>query len=130
MLSETRKWQDMDKKLMKEFTDTSKGEMNPDFAFLKKVFLRKIKRKKKVVDGESDDEDESSSDLSDSSDSEFDETCPENCDKSMYNKILELREKRLDLEDALIIMKKKMDQLNNTNKALLNKEKNITKNVE
>jgi len=121
-------WEEKDVRLMKEFNSCVIGKSNPYFPILRKIFLRKIKRK---AEGESDaDSDfDDDFDLSDDSDSDFEELCPEGCEQSMYNKVLELRERRLDLEESLDAQRKRVDELKAINKNLLGREKNITKNL-
>ncbi len=117
-LEEIHLWQEKDRKIMKEF-DNIVGERNPFYDDLKRIFKRKIKRHKrghggrrKDGDGDGDgdlSESESSSeswsdgDGGDSSDGDGaggdkneDDSCPKDCDNLIYEKVMELREKRLD----------------------------------
>lgn len=71
---------------------------------LLKIFKRKIKRKKHKLDDDTFDEDSSDydddDDLSDEED-DLDDSCPPGCDTGLYEQVIELREKRLDMEDVL-----------------------------
>jgi WD40 repeat protein len=110
-----------EKQLHSTFT-ASLGENNKFAEFLTKVFKKKIKRTKKkeqLEEGseseseeDSDDEDLSSSD--DESDSEAgldDSVCPVGCDETLFDQTLELREKRLDIEEELVDEKKTVETL-------------------
>lgn len=86
------------------------GENNKNEEYMTKVFKRKVKRTKKKVkeENEGDDEEEvdSDSDLSsynsDNDESqEFEEEIPSECEQAIWNKVIELREKRLDQEEIL-----------------------------
>ncbi|XP_078512752.1 cilia- and flagella-associated protein 44 isoform X2 [Lissotriton helveticus] len=118
------KLHDREKALQATF-QASLGENNKFADFLTKVFKKKIKRtKKKVVEGE-EDEDEDSEEESDeesgwesdeedlgSEEEPFDDSmCPENCDPDLFENTLQLRESRLDLEEAQAEEKKLVDNL-------------------
>ncbi|KAH9503836.1 Cilia- and flagella-associated protein 44 [Bulinus truncatus] len=112
------KLQEKEKGLMAQFTQ-SLGENNKFAEYLTKVFKKRVKRtKKKATDGADSDED-SDSDSSDESeweesDEESDsevggydlDVCPPGCDQKLYDDTCMLREKRLDIEDALTEEKK------------------------
>ncbi|CAG5122902.1 unnamed protein product, partial [Candidula unifasciata] len=114
------KLQEKEKTLMATFTQ-SLGE-NKFSDYLMKVFKHKIKRtKKKMADGQ--DSDEGSEDES-SDDSDWEESdeeseseaggydldiCPPGCDQKLYDDTCMLREKRLDIEEALADEKKVLD---------------------
>ncbi|KAH9503837.1 Cilia- and flagella-associated protein 44 [Bulinus truncatus] len=115
------KLQEKEKGLMAQFTQ-SLGENNKFAEYLTKVFKKRVKRtKKKATDGADSDED-SDSDSSDESeweesDEESDsevggydlDVCPPGCDQKLYDDTCMLREKRLDIEDALTEEKKNAD---------------------
>eukprot|EP00493_Phyllostaurus_siculus_P028099 UN28447 len=115
---------------MKEFTACVIGDSNPYYLTLRKIFLRKIKRRLEGADSDDDSDFDDDFDLSDDSDSDFEEFCPEGCEQSMYNKVLELRERRLDLDEALDAQRKRVDELRSINKNLLGREKNIAKSLQ
>lgn len=82
------------------------------------MFKRKIKRRSNDKesddeDDESDDEDYMSSDAESSDeDEEFDDSvCPTGCDAVLYQEVYDLREKRLDIEEALAEQRKSAEQL-------------------
>jgi WD40 repeat protein len=96
------------------------GENNKNEEFLTKVFKRKIKRVKKKVaeegeneENESEEEDEVSDESSynseDEEGDEFQEVIPGDCDQATWNAILELREKRLDVEEVLQEVQKNVE---------------------
>uniref|UniRef100_A0A4W3IEQ6 Cilia and flagella associated protein 44 n=2 Tax=Callorhinchus milii TaxID=7868 RepID=A0A4W3IEQ6_CALMI len=103
----------------------SLGENNKHIEFLTKVFKKKIKRaKKKEAQLDEDDEEESDEESEeqfgmssdeDESDSEMsgldDTVCPENCDPSLFDNTIQLREVRLDIEELLAEEKKVTDQM-------------------
>ncbi|KAI8897709.1 WD40-repeat-containing domain protein, partial [Globomyces pollinis-pini] len=113
------------------------GENNKNEEFLGKVFRRKIKRvKKKVKEGgqnaeeEEEEEEDSESEASsynsdDEGDEEFDEIIPSDCDPGLWQKILNIREKRLDQEEILGEVQKAVEALKKENDSLLKKEKII-----
>ena len=145
-LEEIHLWQEKDKKIMKEF-DNIVGERNQFYDELKKIFKRKIKRHKRGNngDGNGDDESDSESSYDSSSDdddndgdsdsdgnsdkNDGDDSCPKDCDNLIYEKVMELREKRLDQEEILIEFEKAVNELKSQNISLINKEKNIDKNL-
>ncbi|KAL4229263.1 hypothetical protein ACF0H5_012303 [Mactra antiquata] len=117
------KLQEREKALNAQFL-ASLGENNKFADYLTKVFKKKIKRsKKKATEGDDDDEDsdEDSDDDSDWDEDEDDEEsetggydldiCPPGCDQNLYEATCQLREKRLDIEEALVEEKKTNDTL-------------------
>merc|ERR1711959_684441 len=60
-------------------------------------------------------------------DSDFEEVCPEGCDKGMYEKVLELREVRLDQEEQMDSTKALKKKLEAKNKNLAMKEQTYTR---
>ncbi|XP_055500679.1 cilia- and flagella-associated protein 44-like [Leucoraja erinacea] len=116
------KQQEKEKTLYTTF-QISLGENNRHADFLTKVFKKKIKRRKRSeakISTESDDESEEESDEdmgysdeedeSDSDDGGVDDTaCPDTCDPALFDNTLQLREKRLDIEEALTEEKKTLE---------------------
>jgi len=131
-----------EKKLYNTFIN-SLGENNKFQNILTKIFKKKIKRKKPKVhqDGrdndeyDDDDASETSSDESDDfsedsdEDSQFaffdDSICPEGCDQSLYDLTLELREKRLNMEESLQEERRTSEQLKKEQQAVMKKMKLI-----
>ncbi|KAJ3023852.1 Cilia- and flagella-associated protein 44 [Thoreauomyces humboldtii] len=127
------------------------GENNKHEEFLSKIFKKKIKRSKKKAkdpskstdqengdvspdqdDDEMDDDDDDMDDVDEeeamSSENENDdapEDCPSDYDKTAFDRILGLREARLDEEDVLTEIQKSVDVLKKENDALIKKEKII-----
>ncbi|XP_075710812.1 cilia- and flagella-associated protein 44 isoform X1 [Rhinoderma darwinii] len=121
---EVVKLQEKEKALHAAF-QTSLGEGNKFATFLTKVFKKKIKRvKKKEARGDEEEDEDSDEDSDEESTYESDDeeleseegvfddsVCPDNCDPELFDNILQLREKRLDIEEALVEEKKIMDNL-------------------
>ncbi|OCT93590.1 cilia- and flagella-associated protein 44 [Xenopus laevis] len=117
----------------------SLGENNKFATFLSKVFRKKIKRtKKKEVQADKDEEDESEEESDEESTWESDEdesgseegvfddsVCPKNCDPALFDNTLQLRDKRLDVEEALAEEKKIVDNLKKEYDALSKKIKTL-----
>ncbi|XP_059777114.1 cilia- and flagella-associated protein 44 isoform X1 [Balaenoptera ricei] len=122
--NEVAKVQDQEKALYAGF-QAALGENNKFANFLMKVLKKRIKRvKKKEVEGDADEDEESDEsseeesslesdeDESGSEDEVFDDSiCPTNCDMGLFELALQLREKRLDIEEALVEEKKMIDNL-------------------
>ncbi|XP_074070622.1 cilia- and flagella-associated protein 44 [Macrotis lagotis] len=141
--NEINRLQDQEKAIYASF-HTSLGENNKFANFLMKVLKKNIKRvKKKEVEGEEEedasskeDSDEESSFESDEEESESeDETFDEslglaNCDPALYEMTLQLREKRLDIEEALTEEKKVLDNLKKESDAMGKKVKVVAANLQ
>jgi len=98
---------------------------------LMKVFNKKIKRvKKKAKDDEDEDYDSEEEEEDEDEDEDFDEddedeVCPPGCDQALYEKVMDLREKRLDQEDVIAEFLKSIDALKKEKDALMKKQKLI-----
>ena len=126
-------WQEKDKFIINEFNSLV-GESNQFYDPLLKIFKKRIKRsKKKSVDDEMSDSDEESDYDSDedsdydSEEEELEDQCPFGCEQQLYEKVLELREKRLDQEDILAEFGKAIDDLRKANERQTTKERQIDK---
>ncbi|XP_070322031.1 cilia- and flagella-associated protein 44 isoform X5 [Odocoileus virginianus] len=140
--NEVAKLQDQEKALYAGF-QTVLGENNKFANFLMKVLKKRIKRvKKKEVEGDVDEEEESEEsseeesslesdeDESGSEDEVFDDSiCPTNCDMGLFELALQLREKRLDIEEALVEEKKMIDNLKKEHDTLSKKVKTVATNL-
>ncbi|KAJ3035172.1 Cilia- and flagella-associated protein 44, partial [Rhizophlyctis rosea] len=140
-----------EKEIQEEF-HRALGENNKYEELLTKIFKKKIKRSKKKSkpegtrkneDGEDvpleedeeeeEDEDEDDDDMSDIDDesdvgdneAEGPDECPSDCDVGIFNRVLELRDKKLDQEDVLGEIQKAIEALKKENDALIKKEKII-----
>merc|ERR1719247_2344773 len=127
-------WQAEEASLQAEFTDLV-GENSPYLGALLRIYKKKVKRSKRKrgmgeeeedFDEEESDEDEEDMDSDDDDEMEED-ACPGGCDMSIYESVLELREKRLEMEDALQEIQKAVDELKKTHTRLLQQEKSIDK---
>merc|ERR1712166_1650303 len=109
---------------------------------LLKVFRKKIKRRKKPLkddededyDSEEFDEESESDDDDDDEDSEEEEICPDKVDKSTWEKVLELRERRLDMSECIIFtnhglqsLYSKTEEIKQTKQDLRHQQKDIKK---
>merc|ERR1712007_390837 len=130
--------QDNEKRLYESFTDQL-GENNKFADFLTKVFKKKIKRVKKSAEVEGDSDESDSDDDYDSSSEEEDEddevehldlnVCPPGCSNELYDATIVMREKKLDLEEAIQEEKKMIDTLKKEVDALVKKNKVINHGV-
>merc|ERR1719387_2785666 len=132
--AEIEQWQAEEANLQAEFTDLV-GESSPFLGTLLKIYKKKVKRKRKKAMGDDDDMDEEDEESEEDSDldSEEDEDemeediCPQGCDMSIYESVLDLRDKRLDMEDALQEIQKAVDDLKRNHTKLLADEQRIDK---
>ncbi|XP_070606132.1 cilia- and flagella-associated protein 44 isoform X2 [Erythrolamprus reginae] len=141
--TEIAKLQEREKILYATF-QASLGENNKFAAFLTKVLKKKIKRvKKKEVEGEGDEDEESEEESEEESSLESDEeesgsedevfddsVCPKNCDESLFENTLQLREKRLDIEEALVEEKKAIENARKEYEALTKKVKVVVASLD
>jgi len=133
--AEIETWQNEEANLQVEFTELV-GEGSPFLGQLLKVYKKKVKRskrKKGLGDDEDFDEDEEDEDEESDMDSDEDEdemeddVAPQGCDMQIYESVIDLRAKRLDMEDALSEIQKAVDELKKTHARLLADEKRIDK---
>merc|ERR1711871_300417 len=127
-------WQEKDKLIMEEFSKLV-GASNQFEPQLLKMFKRKIKRAKKRTGDEDEDEDsdedwEEDSDEDDDDDDDEEDACPPGCDQTLYDKVLELREKRLDQEEILNEFQKAIDELKRTGDRHHGRERQIDKDLQ
>lgn len=120
-----------EKEVNREFQDEVND--NKFEKFLSKVYKKKIKKKKVLAEGEEDDSDDESSsdddsdyDSDESDDSDFDDTVPlPGCDQGLFDRVIAMRDRRLnatwDLEDET----KLCDQLRKETDILQKKEKTL-----
>ncbi|KAI9982326.1 hypothetical protein PInf_008241 [Phytophthora infestans] len=116
----------------------------PSFAALQELFKSKIKRAKKkpaapdsARDGEEqedDDEEEEDEaedyDEDDDDDAEEEEdACPSGCDLTLYEKVLALREKRADVDDAMGELNKAIEELRKAGERQTAKQRAIDKEL-
>ena len=132
-------WQEKEKAIMAEFAALV-GSSNQFEPQLLRVFKRKIKRAKKRAGDEDEDEDdeedwEDDSDEDDDDDDDDDDedeeedACPPGCDQTLYDKVLELREKRLDQEEILSEFQKAIDEMQRTCDRHINRQRQIDKDL-
>ncbi|KAJ3125750.1 Cilia- and flagella-associated protein 44 [Physocladia obscura] len=131
-----------EKELQEDFVKTASAHNSKYEDFLTKVFKKKIKRTKKKVKTEEDgveEEEEEEEEEEDDDDEDFDDdesggennedesldSCPPDLDPTVFNRILELRERKLDLEDALVEIQKAVETFKKENDTLIKKEKVI-----
>ena len=103
---------------------------NPFFDILTKIFKKKIKRSKGNDDLDGDDEDseeEDDDDDDDYDDDEVEDVCPSGCDATLYDKVLDFREKRLDIEEVMTEIQKVIDDFKKSLDRLRGREKQTDK---
>lgn len=103
---------------------------------LMKIFKKKIKRNKHSVGGENgeeeefeEEEDDSDEDDDDLDDEEVEDACPTGCDMVIYDKVLDLREKRLDIDEVTSDVIKIVEDLKKSADRLKTREKQIDKDA-
>ncbi|XP_072821342.1 cilia- and flagella-associated protein 44 isoform X1 [Vicugna pacos] len=140
--NEVAKLQEQEKALYAGF-QAALGENNKFANFLMKVLKKRIKRvKRKEVEGDADEDEESDEsseeesslesdeDESVSEDEVFDDSiCPTHCDMGLFELAIQLREKRLDIEEALVEEKKIIDNLKKEYDTLSKKVKIVATNL-
>jgi len=122
-----------DKQIMQEF-NSALGENNKFYDVLLRIFKKKIKRARKSnAEGggdeeyNSDEDEDEGLDSDEELDGEEEEVCPPGCDPALYEKVCELREKRLEQEDVYADFQKGVELLKKENDTLVKKEKVIDK---
>lgn len=111
-------------------------ESHPYYDILSKIFRKKVKRNKNADDEDDDaneDDDESDDAEDDGEDDELEEIediCPPGCDQIIFEKILDLREKKLDTEEVSSEINKNIEDLKRTNERLKQREKQIAKETQ
>ncbi|XP_057675267.1 cilia- and flagella-associated protein 44-like isoform X1 [Corythoichthys intestinalis] len=127
------KLQEKEKAVRKAF-QASLGEDKKFEEYLTKVFKRKIKRTKEQQPGEEEEDEEDFDDYENWDDDDDWETmegedaveeCPPGCDPKLFEHVLRLRERRLDLEDLLIEERKNVDVLEKERDSLAKKLKSV-----
>ncbi|XP_036376519.1 cilia- and flagella-associated protein 44 [Megalops cyprinoides] len=131
------KLQQREKALSASF-HASLGDNNKFSDFLTRVFKKKVKRvKKKETSGDEEEQEDSEEDSDEECDWDEEESegesesggalddsvCPPSCDPALFENTLQLRERRLDLEELLAEEKKSCDALRKECDALAKKEK-------
>merc|ERR1711972_566954 len=87
---EIEQWHNEEQGLQAEFTELV-GENSPFLSALLKIYKKKVKRTKRKKAGEEEEYDD---------DVEEDVGPPQGCDVQIYESVIDLRERRLDMEDA------------------------------
>ncbi|KAM9841109.1 cilia- and flagella-associated protein 44-like [Aulostomus maculatus] len=124
------KVQEREKSLAAAF-QASLGDDNKFEEFLTKVFKKKIKRVEKDQRGSQEEEESDEDDWNDDwendsdteSETEDDSVCPPGCDPELFENTLQLRERRLDLEELLVEEKRHAEALQKECDILLKKKK-------
>ena len=98
---------------------------------LMKIYKKKLKRVKQGGndDEEEEEEEEEEDDDEDDDDDEVEISCPLGCDQSLFDRILDLRERRADIEDKLAETQKAFDDLKKSIDRLKGREKQIVKDA-
>jgi len=120
------------KKVLSEEFDSLVEDSNPFRDALQKIFLRRIKRAKKKTrndddedyeEEEEEDDDDDEDDDEDFDDEEEEEVCPLGCDQALYEKVCDLRERRLDQDEVATELQKMIDTLKKERDSLSKKQK-------
>ncbi|CAK4692665.1 unnamed protein product [Aphanomyces euteiches] len=133
---EMEEWQRNESAVQSEFVALV-GASHPCFAVLQKIFKKRLKRQKKRTadddddeeDDDSDDEYNSNDDDDDDNDSNEEEMCPSGCEMALYEKVLALREKKADMDDAMSEINKAIDDLKRSNDRQIQKQRQIDKEL-
>ena len=103
---------------------------HPYYDQLRKIYRRKIKRGQAADDGEEEEEEETEEEENEEEeDEEADDACPPGCDPSIYERILEHRDRKLDNEEASAILQKQIDETRRAYDRLKTRLKQVTKDV-
>ena len=105
-------------------------DSNPYAETLGKIFRKKIKRAKVNDNEESEDdyEDDDDDDY-DEDEEEVEDICPPGCELQFYESVLELRRRRLDAEDSMGEVQKRIDDLKRTIDRFRQRERQIDKDL-
>jgi WD40 repeat protein len=135
-LEEVQHWNDKLLSITNELK-TILPENHPYYDILNKIFRKKVKRNKSHGEDEDeeneDNEDESDDDDGDDEDDELEEVediCPPGCDQIIFEKILDLREKKVDTEEVCVDINKQIEELKRTGDRLKQREKQIGKETQ
>ncbi|RHY27270.1 hypothetical protein DYB32_006884 [Aphanomyces invadans] len=130
-------WQRNESTVQGEFVSLV-GLSHPCFGVLQKIFKKRLKRqKKRSSEDDADDEDDESDDEynsnddddDDDNDSNEEEMCPTGCDMALYEKVLALREKKADTDDAMSDISKAIEDLKRSNDRQIQKQRQIDKEL-
>lgn len=81
-------------------------------------------------DDEDEDDDDDYDEDDDDDDDDEDDVCPTGCDLQLYEKVLAVREKRADIDDAMTDLTKAMDELRKSNDRQIAKQRQIDKELQ
>lgn len=126
--SELERLQAADRAIFAEFEELT-GGASGGLAFygsLLRIYKRRVKRARRKEgaaagaageekggdsDSDSDDDDDGGAMDDDDEDEDVDDTCPDGCDKSMYERVLGMRGRRLDVEESVAEVNRAIDEL-------------------
>ena len=110
------------------------SEASPSHGQLLRIFRRRIKRNRGGGDEDDEDfdsdEDFDEEDLDSEEDEDVEDACPPGCDVALYEKVLELRERRLDQEEVTGDIQKSIDELRRTMERSNQRQKQVDKDLE
>lgn len=81
-------------------------------------------------DDEDEDDDDDYDENDDDDDDDEDDVCPTGCDLQLYEKVLAVREKRADIDDAMTDLTKAMEELRKSNDRQAAKQRQIDKELQ
>jgi WD40 repeat protein len=106
-LGQQSAWESRDAAIAEQF-DEMVPDTHPAHSELLRVLRRKVKRHKEDGAGDEEDSDEESELNFDSDEDEEDDggddVCPEGCEQALFDRVLDLREERLDLEEVQTVL--------------------------
>ena len=105
---------------------------HPYYEQLRKIYRKKVKRggegdgegEEEEEENEEEDEEEEEED-----DEEVDDTCPPGCDPGLHEKILEMRDRKLDNDEASSALQKQIDDTKRAYERLRTRLKQVAKDV-
>jgi WD40 repeat protein len=123
--------------LLAEF-DESIGSSHPAYSQLLKIYKRKIKRAKAPAAGgagaqeeeeEEEDDLDDLDDIGDDDDDDEEETQPDNCDKATYERVLAMRNRRLDVTDQVDDINKQIDEIRKASDRQVQRERQVDRDL-
>ena len=100
------------------------------FDILSRIYKKKVKVNKSNENEDDEDEEEEEDEEEDDEDGvEVEDICPPGCDKSLYEKVIRLRESRAENEEQLNLVLKSIDELKRSIDRQKQKEKQIDKDA-
>jgi hypothetical protein len=123
-----KQWQDKVQRISDEYKQNI-ADTHPSAEILGKIFRKKIKRAKANDGDDDDDYEDDDDDDYEEDDDDVEDVCPPGCELNFYEKVLELRNQRLDAEESMAEVVKRIDELKKTLDRFKQREKQIDKDL-